>query len=516
MKIGIYNRWLHTLGGGEKHSLAIASFLSNQNEVEVISHKEVRKSDAEERLNLDLSKVKFVFIPDLPVEFLPEITSSYDLFINSSFMDFFPSYSSKSLNLIFFPAKIEDLTFNKMKHRIGRSVKIFFSVPYIKQGVREIIFKDGYFNYQVDDNFFIELPSLKRTSRLQICFSTKNLEELEAILLINGKEISNQICKNQKKVDFDLQLAPSTKRQILTIQFRSKNGERVPCDVLIIRFMLFTPEYNFFVNLFEKRNKKIGLRLLQLPFTPSNILNALNSYDLTIANSEFTKYWIKKYWNIESCLLYPLIDVDQFSSGVKTKKIISIGRFFAGGHNKKHDVMIKAFKEMVDDHLEDWELVLIGGSTPGEEHIRYLKTLKLESENYPIKFLVDTPYAKLVDYLQCSSIYWHASGFGEDVTVNPVRFEHFGITTVEAMASGAVPVVINKGGQPEIINHGKNGYLWDDIEHLKKYTYSLMEDPQLFDRLSKQAQADSKKYSTEAFENSLKELLVRIDIDPEL
>jgi len=512
MKIGIYNRWLHTLGGGEKHSLAIASFLSKKNEVEVISHKEILKSDAEERLNLDLSKVKFIFIPDLPVKFLPDITSSYDLFINSSFMDFFPSYSKKSLNLIFFPAKIGDLSFNKAKHRIGRVVKNIFSAPYIKQGVREIRFKDGFFNYLVDDNFFIELPVIKKPIRLQISFSIKCITDSIAYLLLNGIEISKQNYEKNNSFEFNIELMPVDKRQILTIQFRSMNGERIPTDITINRYMLFTPNYKLFVNLFEKRCKRIGLRLLQLPFTPSNILNAIDSYDITIANSKFTKYWIKKYWNVDSELLYPLIDVEKFSSGNKNKRIISIGRFFAGGHNKKHDVMISVFKEMVDENLTDWELILIGGSTPGEEHNQYLHSLKLESENYPIKFLVDTPFATLVDYLQSSSIYWHASGYGEDVNENPVRFEHFGITTVEAMASGAVPVVINKGGQPEIIKHGQNGFLWDNIADLKKFTYLLANDSQLLQKISMQAVEDSRNYSTEAFEHSLQKILTKIGL----
>jgi len=37
-RVGIYNRWLATLGGGEKLSLAIAEHLSKQHDVEVINH----------------------------------------------------------------------------------------------------------------------------------------------------------------------------------------------------------------------------------------------------------------------------------------------------------------------------------------------------------------------------------------------------------------------------------------------------------------------------------------------
>jgi len=39
-----------------------------------------------------------------------------------------------------------------------------------------------------------------------------------------------------------------------------------------------------------------------------------------------------------------------------------------------------------------------------------------------------------------------------------VSLEHFGITTVEAMAAGCVPLVYDSGGQAEIVSSGYNGY----------------------------------------------------------
>lgn len=513
MKIGIYNRWLHTLGGGEKHSLAMASLLSKKNEVEVISHKEILKSSAEERLNLDLSKVKFVFIQDRPAYMISELTSAYDLFINSSFMDFFPCYSEKSMDLIFFPARIEELTFNKTKHKIGRIIKNWFSVPYIKQGVREITVKNGYFSYLVDDNFSIELPKISDTLPIFLSLKPHCKIETNASLFINGKEIQTQPNDGHNNTSFDVLIGPSEKNMIMTIQIHDKEGKRIPADLEINRLLLFNNRYKLFVNLFETKLKNVGLRLQQLPFTSSDISKFISTYDVILANSKFTQTWIKRYWNLNSEILYPLVDIENFSGGTKQKRIVTTGRFFAGGHNKKHDVMINAFKEMVDEGLENWEFVLIGGSTPGEEHKNYLDQLQKVSENYPIRFFVDTPFATLVDILQEASIYWHASGYGEDEFVNPIRFEHFGITTVEGMASGAVPVVINKGGQPEIISQGVNGYLWDELEELKKYSLQLINDPILLQKLSINALRDSKKFNTESFKKALAEIMGKIGLE---
>lgn len=108
MRIGIYNRWLKTLGGGEKHSLAIAEYLSQKHSVEVINHQSVEKESAENRLNLDLSRVNFKTIPECMASEITPITSEYDLFVNASYLDFFPSQAKYSTTLIYFPNKIYD------------------------------------------------------------------------------------------------------------------------------------------------------------------------------------------------------------------------------------------------------------------------------------------------------------------------------------------------------------------------------------------------------------------------
>jgi glycosyltransferase involved in cell wall biosynthesis len=189
-----------------------------------------------------------------------------------------------------------------------------------------------------------------------------------------------------------------------------------------------------------------------------------------------------------------------------------VGRFFAGAHNKKHMEMIRAFREMVDAGLREWELYLVGGSRTGDVHQKYLGDVITAAKGYPIHVLPDLPYSSLVPLYNESSIYWHASGYGEDENRDPVKSEHFGITTVEAMAAGCVPVVIAKGGQPEIVQHGKNGYLWNNLEELKSYTNKLISDANLCQNLSASAVNDSRRYSVENFHSNLLSLLDNIGI----
>ena len=81
----------------------------------------------------------------------------------------------------------------------------------------------------------------------------------------------------------------------------------------------------------------------------------------------------------------------------------------------------------------------------------------------------------------------------------PELSEHFGTVTVEAMAARCVPIVINKGGQREIVKHGVSGFLWDTLEELGQYTTCVARDEQLRVRMAEAARSRAQMFSTENF-----------------
>jgi glycosyltransferase involved in cell wall biosynthesis len=107
--------------------------------------------------------------------------------------------------------------------------------------------------------------------------------------------------------------------------------------------------------------------------------------------------------------------------------------------------------------------------------------------------------SELTSLYERASIFWHASGYGEDQNIEPFLVEHFGISTVEAMAAGCVPVVINKGGQSEIVQHEVNGFLWETLDELKDYTARLISDDDLRVRMSAAARKRAQMFSREMF-----------------
>jgi L-malate glycosyltransferase len=81
-----------------------------------------------------------------------------------------------------------------------------------------------------------------------------------------------------------------------------------------------------------------------------------------------------------------------------------------------------------------------------------------------------------------------------DIMLMPSELESFGLAALEAMACEVVPIATRAGGVPEVIEHGKSGYLADvgDVETMAKHAIELLSDEQKLREMSKQARATAK------------------------
>jgi len=75
------------------------------------------------------------------------------------------------------------------------------------------------------------------------------------------------------------------------------------------------------------------------------------------------------------------------------------------------------------------------------------------------------------------------------------------------MSAGAVPVVINTGGQRDSVTHDADGFLWNKLDDLAGFTLRLAGDAELWQRLSSQAVLSSERFSPEAFAERVEQLL---------
>jgi glycosyltransferase involved in cell wall biosynthesis len=112
--------------------------------------------------------------------------------------------------------------------------------------------------------------------------------------------------------------------------------------------------------------------------------------------------------------------------------------------------------------------------------------------------------------LQRASIFWHGSGFCEDAEHHPDRFEHFGISVVEAMSAGVVPVVYEIGGPASVVDAPHAGRTYATLEELADHTVALAADPTGLAGLAAAARARAQEFSYERFDTHLHEVVDRM------
>lgn len=256
--------------------------------------------------------------------------------------------------------------------------------------------------------------------------------------------------------------------------------------------------------LFSKKN----ILHFQVPFKGARrtFLNKLKlkKIDNIICNSIFTKQFIDDTYGVSGQVIYPPVDTEAFVPGMKQNIILSVGRFSKTLHSKKQEILIEAFKTMMKSGLKDWKLILIGNIMPEDKP--FVDQLRKTSSAFPIEIITDASFTLLKKSYGEAKIYWHATGFGEDDN-RPERMEHFGISTVEAMSGGCVPIVFNGGGQKEIVGEGENGFLWRTKDELVSKTLAVINNENIRKAISISAQERSKNFSKGKFCEEINEII---------
>ena len=217
-----------------------------------------------------------------------------------------------------------------------------------------------------------------------------------------------------------------------------------------------------------------------------------------ICNSVYTKKFIDKEFGIDSTVVYPPVETDKFKFMEKDKLILTVGRFSSSSQFKRHDLLIEAFKALIKNGVRGWRMVIVG-KVEDAQSLKIISELRSKIKGLPIAIKTDLEHERLRLLYGKSSVYWHAAGYGTDLNKFPERAEHFGISTVEAMAAGAIPLSFAGGGQLEIINNGENGFLWNNPHELISLTKKIIDDDKLREKISISAIRRSENFSQEIF-----------------
>jgi glycosyltransferase involved in cell wall biosynthesis len=248
---------------------------------------------------------------------------------------------------------------------------------------------------------------------------------------------------------------------------------------------------------------------MQFPFASvggRRLPNYLKSRFYTfVANSRFTASFIDREYQTESRVIYPPVDVDRFKPGQKSDTILYVGRFSGLTQHKGQEILIDAFSG-IRKKIPGWKLILAGGTTVGARRAD-MDRLKQKASALPVEFVFDPDLSVLHKLYASAKIFWSAAGFGVDESKNPTKVEHFGISVVEAMAAGCVPVITGLGGYKEIVRNAENGFLWNTTDQLCSFTLNLISQPSQLSQLSRAAVIQSKMFSWERFNSQFSDLL---------
>lgn len=193
-----------------------------------------------------------------------------------------------------------------------------------------------------------------------------------------------------------------------------------------------------------------------------------------IVNSKNTKLRVKKYMHRDAEIIYPPIDTLKYKFIKSGDFWLSVNRLYP---EKRVELQIDAFRLIPED-----KLIIVGSYAEGDHAAKYVERIK---NNLPknVELRRSVTDKELIDlYANCKGL------------ITTAIDEDFGMTPVEAMASGKPVIAVNEGGYLESIVDRKTGILiepniYNIITAIKiisnnpeKYRKTCEEQARIFDK----------------------------------
>jgi len=153
-----------------------------------------------------------------------------------------------------------------------------------------------------------------------------------------------------------------------------------------------------------------------------------------VAISDTAKKRIHQYHGRDASVIYPPVDTSRFRCREYGDFWLSVNRLYP---EKRIELQIEAFRKMPDE-----QLVICGGYAAGDHAARYVKKI-MEDVPDNVTFRGEVREEELIDlYSRCRGL------------VCTALDEDFGLTPIEAMASGKPVVAVDEGGFRETVIPG--------------------------------------------------------------
>ena len=211
---------------------------------------------------------------------------------------------------------------------------------------------------------------------------------------------------------------------------------------------------------------------------------------LILTNSNFSRKAIKKYTGKDSVVVYPPVDIKTFAIATKSEErenlIVSCGRYSA---EKNYEFVLE-----VAEKLREKAKFIIIGSVSGRvsrDYYEKLSQIKRKKKLDNVELLRNVSFGDLLRIYGKAKIYLHA-----------MKYEHFGISVVEAMAAGMVPVVHRSGGSWEDIleaKQGVHGFSYTTLDEAVGIIKKIISDVDLSKEITSRNTEYIYKFSSEAY-----------------
>jgi glycosyltransferase involved in cell wall biosynthesis len=501
--IVLFDGWLATLGGGERQVLSAASALRELGRVSVVSHCPIPRATVVDWAGMDLEGVSFRFMPERPQLTGSDVAGNADLFINGTHRSLVDGRGLPSIRFVYFPAQPSSVAWRTAGRALRR----------IGVGLGAAHERSGWFGTEAHHGaLFRQSDGLGRISvdegtRVRFWLSAMSHDERTyTILTADGDELAKG--EAGAKGDFSpspwVHVPPGCHE--LVIRSAASGGKnRWEGRQLGLGLGSIEERGALARDLYQRVTRRLIPKLAYCAGDDhaERYADALQSYDAVTPNSHFTASWLKRHWGVSGPVIEPPVIADSQPSTSRQPLVVSIGRFFVGGHNKKHLAMVRAFRRLCDQGLVGWRLALVGGVGQRPVDAAYLRQVEHESTGMPIDVYPNADEATVRDLRAHAAIAWHAAGYGESKRRNPERFEHFGMAVAELMMSGAVPVVFDGGGLREIVEPGHSGFRWRTLDELADFTLVLARNGRRRADMARAAQRRAARWSEASYQRRI-------------
>jgi glycosyltransferase involved in cell wall biosynthesis len=188
-------------------------------------------------------------------------------------------------------------------------------------------------------------------------------------------------------------------------------------------------------------------------------------------------------------VLHPPVDVEFFRKAASKDKeniVVTVSRFTPE----------KNMEKIVDvaGRLREFKFIMIGGrakySEPVIDHINK-RINELRADN--VELLFNTPRDKLREILGSAKYYLH-----------PPYPEHFGVSVVEAMSAGCVPIVYRDGGAwHDVVSRVSDTLGYYDIHIVPHIIREIERDKRLYEKLRERSLEVSSMFTYNRFKERL-------------